>query len=153
MPEPVAEDLNLQGHCYCGALRFAVSVPAGSAPIFTAYCHCDSCRRAHAAPLYHVACVEQSQFVITAGEELLEEFTKPGGTITRAFCRTCGSRVLNRFGAWKPGGRVPLAFFPNLLTEEAQRALPEALRPARDNQPHESVLDREALERHFASLG
>jgi hypothetical protein len=47
--------VHVTGHCYCGAIRFAVDIPEGDAPIFTAYCHCDSCRRAHAAPLYHVA--------------------------------------------------------------------------------------------------
>lgn len=147
----MSSEVHVTGHCYCGAIQFAVDVPEGDGPIFTAYCHCDSCRRAHAAPLYHVACVAEDHFTFTAGADQLVEFTKPGGTITRAFCRTCGSKILNRFGAWKPGGRVPLAFFPNLLCEADQRALPAALRPRRDNQPHESVLDRDALERHWAS--
>lgn len=61
--------VDVTGHCYCGAIQFAVHIPAGDQPIFTAYCHCDSCRRAHAAPLYHVACVDQSHFEITAGAE------------------------------------------------------------------------------------
>jgi len=142
-------EVHVTGHCYCGAITFAVDIPAGAAPIFTAYCHCDSCRRAHSAPLYQIACVDESMFSITTGEDVLVEFKKPGGTITRAFCGACGSRVLNRFGTWRPRGQTPVGFFPNLLTEEAQRALPEALRPHRDYSPKDSVLDRDLLMQHF----
>ena len=138
-------EVDVSGHCYCGAIRFRVRISGGEQPIFTAYCHCDSCRRAHSAPLYQVACVEESMFNITEGEGLLEEFTKPGGTITRAFCRRCGSKVLNRFGSWRPGGRVPLVFFPSLLDEETQKSLPDALQPGKINRPEESVLNLEVL--------
>jgi len=144
-----SEAVDVAGHCYCGAITFEVHIPAGEKPLFTAYCHCDSCRRAHAAPLYHVACVDESMFTITAGAAQLNEFTKPGGTITRAFCTVCGSRILNRFGGWRPKGKVPLAFFPNLLTEDVQRDLPTALRPRRHNRPEESVLDAEVLRQHL----
>lgn len=80
-------------------------------------------------------------FRIVAGAAHLQEFTKAGGTIMRAFCRECGTRVLNRFGSWKPGGRVPLAFFPNLLNTRHQHPLPAILRPTRNNRPEECVLD------------
>ena len=138
-------DTHVRGHCYCGVIRFEVTIPAGDRPIFTAYCHCDSCRRAHAAPLYHVVCVEESMFQITAGAELLVEYTRPGASLSRAFCGTCGSKVLNRFPGWKPGGRVPLAFFPNLLEEATQHALPEILRAQKTNRAEECVVDFERL--------
>jgi hypothetical protein len=149
MPPTESDPVDVAGHCYCGAIAFEVHIPAGERPLFTAYCHCDSCRRAHAAPLYHVACVEESMFTITNGAEQLNEFTKPGGTITRAFCRVCGSRILNRFGTWRIRDKVPLAFFPNLLTEEVQQALPEALRPRKNYRPEDSVLDRELMLQHL----
>jgi hypothetical protein len=133
--------VHVSGHCYCGTVAFEVRMPAGSTTIFTAYCHCDSCRRAHAAPLYHVACIEESMFQLTQGADALVEFKKPGGRISRAFCGVCGSKVLNRFGTWRPNGKVPLAFFPDLLTEADQRALPEVLRPRRNNRSEECVLD------------
>jgi|GEM_PF-3153796 len=145
--------VQVAGHCYCGAIEYAVSIPAGDEPIFTAYCHCDSCRRAHAAPLYHVACVDTKHFELTAGADHLNEFTKPGGRITRAFCQLCGTRILNRFGPWRPGGKTPVAFFPGTLREADQQALPAPLRPQRNNAYDECVLDTEFLARHIDGLG
>ncbi len=125
-----------------------MDIPAGEGPIFTAYCHCDSCRRAHAAPLYHVAVVDESMFTVIAGAEHLQEFQREGGPV-RAFCRVCGSRVLNRFPGWSPDGKTPIGFFPNLLEAATQKELPNALRPQRHNQPHQTVLDAEKLRGFF----
>jgi hypothetical protein len=146
------EAVHVTGHCYCGAVHFAVTIPAGERPIFTAYCHCDSCRRAHAAPLYQVACVDASMFAITAGAEQITDFHKPGGHITRSFCSQCGSKIRNTFGGWRPGGKVPVAFFPALLDEATQHALPAPLRAARHNRPDECVLEVERL-RELAAFG
>ncbi|MFT7626304.1 MAG: hypothetical protein ACI9WU_005499 [Myxococcota bacterium] len=134
-------DLDVQGHCYCGTIQFRIRIPEGQSPIFTAYCHCDSCRRAHAAPLYHVACLDAEWFEITAGADSLQDFIKEGSRINRAFCGRCGTRVLNRFPGWKHQGRTPLVVFPNLLDEATQRDLPELLRPRKHNCPEETVLD------------
>ena len=131
------EAVTVDGHCYCGAVQFTVALPAGARPIFSAYCHCDSCRRAHAAPLYHVVCVDALMFNVTAGASLVEHYTKPGGTITRAFCRQCGTRVMNTFGDWRLGNVEPVVFFPNLLRPEFQHPLPALLRPTRHNQAEE----------------
>jgi len=136
----MSDPIHVSGHCYCGAITYEVDIPAGQAPIFTAYCHCDSCRRAHAAPLYQVACVDAPMFQITAGAEQLVSFTKPGGTITRAFCGTCGTKIQNRFDGWRPGGKEPLVFFPATLDEATQHQLPAALQPTKHNRPQECVL-------------
>ena len=145
-----SEDILVRGHCYCGGITFEVHIPAGESPLFAAYCHCDSCRRAHAAPLYHMACVDEHLFTLTGGADLLTDFSKPGGNIVRSFCSACGTRILNRFGGWKPGGRTPLAFFPSLLEAETQKALPESLRPGKNNRPGEHVLDAVMLQEVLA---
>jgi hypothetical protein len=137
--------IHVSGHCYCGGITYEVSIPEGEEPIFTAYCHCDSCRRAHSAPLYHVVCVEESMLRLTAGAELLTVFHKPGASLSRAFCSSCGSKMMNRFPGWRPGGRIPVAFFPNTLEEPVQQALPQSFRPARNNRIQECVLDVEKL--------
>jgi len=56
-----------------------------------------------------------------------------------------GSKIMNRFSGWKPGGRTPLAFFPDLLDAEVRRSLPELLRPTKNNRSAECVLDGELL--------
>ena len=141
----LSKDLTLSGHCYCGSVRYRVEMPAGSEAIFSAYCHCDSCRRAHAAPLYRVIAIDESMFRITGGEDLLTAFTKPAKTITRIFCTRCGSKILNRFPGWTPGGQTPVVFFPDTLEEGLQASLPDSLRPQKNNRPQECVLDWERL--------
>lgn len=122
-------DTHVSGHCYCGGVHFEVTLPEGAKPLFAAYCHCENCRRSHAAPLYQVACVDDSQFTVTQGEDLVVPFQKTPGKVVRAFCGTCGTRVFNTFPNWRPGGRVPVAWFPSLLADDVQRDLPETLRP------------------------
>ena len=143
-PIPATNQL-LEGHCYCGSITYEVDARADEEPIFAAYCHCDSCRRAHAAPLYRVVCIDARRFEITAGAELLTEFRRPEVTITRAFCSRCGSKILNRFGAWTPGGKTPLVFFPDLLTPSSQAQMPAHYRPQKHNRPEECVLDWDKL--------
>lgn len=117
----------LQGHCYCGEVWYQVSVGQADSPMFTAYCHCENCRRAHAAPLYQVACIDAARFEITTGVEHVVPFSKTP-RITRAFAGCCGTRLYNTFSdAFKPGGRTPLAFFPDTLVDEDRRSLPQPL--------------------------
>lgn len=137
---PADQDLQVKGHCYCGSIEFSVRIPAGEDPFFTAYCHCESCRRAHSAPLYQVACVTEAMFEITAGAELLTEFHKGPKSPVRAFCSRCGSKILNRFPNWHPERGVPVAFFPALLEESTQHDLPAKLVPTRHVSRDDTVL-------------
>ena len=41
------------GTCYCGGVKFGVTIDS-TKYVRALYCHCESCRRAHAAPLYQV---------------------------------------------------------------------------------------------------
>jgi len=143
------EPLHITGHCYCGDIVFAVTLPADEQPLFALYCHCDSCRRAHAAPLYHVVCIEAARFTLTSGAEHLELYQKHPKAPVRAFCRTCGTRVLNRFPHWRPQGKEPLAFFPNLLDADIQANLPARFRPTRNYEAASSVLDQATLDLIF----
>ena len=64
------------------------------------YCHCRDCQRATGGPYSPAIIVPTKNFRITAGEP--RYFSVPsaaGGTHTRGFCPTCGSRL---FGAVKP---------------------------------------------------
>jgi hypothetical protein len=138
------------GHCYCGGVSFEVEVSAEAPPIFRSYCHCDDCRRSHAAPLYQVVAVDEDKFVVTQGDDLIKDAPqkKEGGTI-RSFCGQCGTRIYNKFPSWKPKGRVATAWFPNTLDEGALSPMPELLRPYRTAFADECVLDVEFLKKFF----
>lgn len=141
----MAAESRLQGRCYCGGVRF--SVAAAARPVFTAYCHCDSCRRAHAAPLYQVVCVDRGEHRIEQGAELVQDFQRPGVDIVRAFCTACGTRLHNTFGRWRPRGQDPLVLFPALLEPEDQARMPAAWAPRHHNEPESCVLDWDVLAR------
>mmetsp|Transcript_17332 Transcript_17332/g.40867 ORF Transcript_17332/g.40867 Transcript_17332/m.40867 type:complete len:197 (+) Transcript_17332:28-618(+) len=143
--------INVKGHCYCGAVEYQVILEQGEKPIFPpCYCHCDSCRRAQAAPLYHVVCIDGGKhFAITKGQELIQKYQKPispkSGLLTRCFCRECGTRILNEFDPnldfWPEGTTQPMVFFPNTLEEDVASNLPEAFRAQLHYNAESCVLD------------
>jgi len=129
-----------RGHCYCGTVHYTVS--KSTEPFTALYCHCESCRRAHSAPLYHVVYVPKNDFNITRGHASVNAFTKPDAAVTRAFCNICGSRLYNTLARdenwW--------GFFPATLEEALQHDLPAQFRPKGHNLPEEAVLDTARLE-------
>lgn len=81
------------GGCLCGAVRFRVSGPAK----WTAYCHCESCRRHTGAPVSAYAGFERDQVAFTAGE--LARFASSAG-VERGFCARCGSTLTYEGDRW-----------------------------------------------------
>ncbi|QMU57971.1 MAG: GFA family protein [Boseongicola sp.] len=88
----MSEHSNLHaGQCYCGKVHVEVE----GDPVFAAYCHCESCRKWHSAPM-------------TALAAWPEDSVKVHGTTTvsdkndesqRTSCARCGGNVLTT----KPG--------------------------------------------------
>jgi hypothetical protein len=72
------------GGCLCGAVRYEF---AGT-PLWSGYCHCESCRRATGAPVAAFVGVSQSQVEFTG--EPPGVFPSSAG-VERWFCSTCGS--------------------------------------------------------------
>jgi len=85
------------------------------------FCHCDSCRRAHSAPLYHIVYVPKECFTLVEGKDSITEFSKKEGSPIRAFCKVCGSKIYNIIPE-KP--ILGTGFFPSLLSEKDQSNLP-----------------------------
>ena len=139
--DPMAD---LHGACYCGTVQYRVR---GGAQVLTAcYCHCESCRRSHAAPLYQVCYVTRPDFSITAGSEHVKAHK------FRHFCGQCGSRVYNEFSAGPQGARI--GFFPGTLDESTQHKLPGRFRPSFHHLTNETVLrdlPNDALPRRVAA--
>jgi hypothetical protein len=97
--------------------------------------HCESCRRAHTAPLSAVVYIPSIDLKIVEGEEpeSLQAFCKdPPNGVIRSFCKLCGSRVCN---TWAPGVRKAagkedigtgfrVKFFPPALLDDHDAVQP-----------------------------
>jgi hypothetical protein len=82
-----------QGGCLCGAIRFEVS----GAPKWTAYCHCNSCRKHTGAPVSAYAGYERANVVFTKGQ--LKKFSSSKG-VERGFCESCGATLSYEGDRW-----------------------------------------------------
>lgn len=84
----------LNGSCLCQGVQYQVQrldMPIG-------HCHCQTCRKAHAAAFASTAGVMREHFRWTRGQELLRAFESSPGKL-RHFCSVCGSHLL----AERPG--------------------------------------------------
>ncbi|MFK7990826.1 MAG: GFA family protein [Sandaracinaceae bacterium] len=92
-----------RGQCYCGAVLVEVQAD----PVFSAYCHCESCRRWHSAPITALAAWPANAVKITGA---VTESTHNAKSV-RTTCAACGGGVL--MGKPGLGWRV---VYPLLLT-------------------------------------
>ena len=84
----------MKGSCLCGAVQYAVSTL--DMPII--FCHCHTCRKAHAAPFAPTAGVLRENFQWLQGENRLTSFESSPGKV-RHFCSVCGAHLV----AERPG--------------------------------------------------
>jgi hypothetical protein len=84
-----------RGGCLCGAVRFKVT----GRPIWTAFCHCESCRRATGSAVSAYAGYAADRFEITTGKP--SHFNSSPG-VRRGFCADCGSALTYEGERW-PG--------------------------------------------------
>mmetsp|Transcript_16832 Transcript_16832/g.25145 ORF Transcript_16832/g.25145 Transcript_16832/m.25145 type:complete len:356 (-) Transcript_16832:11-1078(-) len=85
----------IKARCYCGSVKMEIAAESSG----VAFCHCDSCKRSHAAPIYHCGLLKADLFKITQGEDLVKSGREAIGKtegIDRCFCKKCGCRVFNR---------------------------------------------------------
>ncbi len=111
----------LHGSCLCGRIRYVVEGELG--PLV--HCHCQTCRKAHAAAFNTAARVKRSGFRWVAGEEELRSYESTPGK-KRYFCGNCGSHlvaawsneddVIVRIGSLDddPGGRPVLHIWTSM---------------------------------------
>jgi len=83
----------LHGSCLCGSVKFELENP----PETLRFCHCTSCKKLSGGAGTVNFGVPPSAIRIVAGEELLQQFTPPGGS-TKTFCRSCGANLFG--GGW-----------------------------------------------------
>lgn len=92
----------MKGSCFCQAVRFELTGPTE----FCGHCHCESCRKSHAAMLVTWTSVPEEQFRLVSGADQVKRFERTPG-IGWEFCRRCGSSLFYRSTA--APGRVYVA--------------------------------------------
>jgi len=79
----------MKGSCLCGTIKYeidSIDMPVG-------HCHCQTCRKAHAAPFSSNAGVMREHFHWLQGENRLSSFMSSPGKL-RHFCSVCGSHLV-----------------------------------------------------------
>jgi len=84
--EPGRTPDGLEGHCLCGAVAYRCEGP----PLWVAYCHCESCRRACSAPFTTFFAVLHGRWEWTRAVPVLH---RSSARVRRHFCATCGSQM------------------------------------------------------------
>ncbi|HEX2890250.1 GFA family protein [Vineibacter terrae] len=77
------------GGCQCGAVRYRLTAPA----IWTGFCHCRMCQRAHGAPVVLWVTVPSDGIVFDRGTPV---WYRSSAAAERGFCAACGTPL-----AWK----------------------------------------------------
>ncbi len=86
---------DLTGRCACGAATWRSTGPV----LWAGHCHCDSCRRATAAPFTSFLGVSPDSVHITGP---LTERRGSAGRVQRRHCPTCGTQITYTADDW-PG--------------------------------------------------
>ncbi len=95
-----------RARCMCGGIGIAVRFPSR----FCAHCHCESCRRAHAAGFVTWIGFASGQVRVERGADLLATYESSPGT-QRTFCSRCGTRMTFASTKWPGETHLPLACF------------------------------------------
>lgn len=83
----------LDGGCLCGSVRYRLE----GAPIWTAFCHCGSCRRATGAPVSAYVGYDRKAVAWTLGRP---KFVATSSGVRRGFCADCGSPLTYEGERW-----------------------------------------------------
>jgi hypothetical protein len=81
--------LDLEGGCLCGAVRYRVR----GEPAVSGICHCRTCRRTCAAPMLPFVTFPGERFQFTRGTPVDFHSSAP---VTRSFCGGCGTPLTYR---------------------------------------------------------
>ena len=84
--------MELQGGCYCGALRFRAS----GDPLFKGQCHCRECQYVSGGHPNVVMGMPEGGFSWTKGVPKQFRRKDLANPVTREFCAECGTHVLTR---------------------------------------------------------
>ena len=84
--------MELEGGCYCGAVRFKVSGDA----LFKGQCHCRECQYTSGGAPNVVMGMPEANFAYTKGSPKGFRRSDLENPVTREFCGDCGSPILSK---------------------------------------------------------
>lgn len=125
--------MNHAGRCYCGAIRYEVSM----APVFNLQCHCRECQYISGGAPNLCLGIPQSGFHYLAGVPKTytrQDLEKP---VTREFCGECGTHVVSR----TPAAPELVLLKRGTLDEPATFGNPQVVIFDCDRQPYHLVPD------------
>ncbi len=94
--------MNLEGGCYCGALRYEVS----SDPMFQGQCHCRECQYISGGQPNVIMAIPGTGFAYTKGTPNQFKRSDLENPVVREFCGDCGTHIVAKPPAL--GGAVVL---------------------------------------------
>ena len=81
--------MGLKGSCLCGEISYEID----SVDMPIVHCHCQTCRKAHAASFAATAGVKRENFRWLSGINSISTFESSPGK-SRHFCKRCGSHLV-----------------------------------------------------------
>ena len=84
--------MNVQGGCYCGALRYQ----AEGDPLFKGQCHCRECQYISGGYPNVVMGMPEASFAYTKGSPKGFRRSDLENPVTREFCADCGTHIATR---------------------------------------------------------
>ncbi|EXJ74121.1 uncharacterized protein A1O5_02415 [Cladophialophora psammophila CBS 110553] len=91
----------IPGGCYCGRIRYEITLHDPDKEARTSICHCGNCKKFTGGNFGITSKIPRSSFKITQGDDAVKVHEADNGTGTilhREFCTECGSGLLE-YGA------------------------------------------------------
>ncbi|MCH8116585.1 MAG: GFA family protein [Proteobacteria bacterium] len=82
---------SFSGGCLCGEIRYEGSEAQGGG-----HCYCEDCRRSSGTSHCSHMIVSESKFSVQGEVRFFDAVADSGNTISRGFCRSCGSPIYSR---------------------------------------------------------
>lgn len=89
--------LPLPGGCYCGAVRYTITLEDPENQARTSICHCGNCKKFTGGEHGITTKIPRSAFAVTEGRKHVRTHEADNGSGTvlhREFCGTCGGPLL-----------------------------------------------------------
>ncbi|OQV09053.1 hypothetical protein CLAIMM_13233 isoform 1 [Cladophialophora immunda] len=91
----------IPGGCYCGKIRYEITLDDPDKEARTSICHCGNCKKFTGGNFGITSKIPKSSFKVTQGQDAVKVHEADNGTGTilhREFCKECGSGLLE-YGA------------------------------------------------------